>query len=150
MPEAQLLGTILLTSGNAVGILTDHKEPLHFPDTCQGLRITLTHDPIAIEQDPEPGLYLAGHTHCGQIRLPFIHPNWAPTSASPEYVCGVGASGNKVWLTTPGVGTSVIPFRFEAPASIELITINWPTSTLNRTQQSVILMRSRVREHDFA
>ena len=103
---------------------TDHYRSTPFPANCQGLKITLTHDPVAIELDPEPGLYLAGHTHCGQIRLPFVHPSWAPTSASPEFVCGTGASSDRVWLTSSGVGTSVIPLRFGAPASIELITVN--------------------------
>lgn len=102
---------------------TDHYRTVVVPDGCGSFSLTLTHDPSAIEQETVPGLYLAGHTHCGQIRLPFIHPSWAPTSASPEYVCGVGQSDNKVWLTTSGVGTSVIPIRFGAPAAIELITI---------------------------
>lgn len=102
---------------------TEHYIPVRFPLDCKGIRITLTHDPLAIELDAEPGLYLAGHTHCGQIKLPFIEPSWAPTAASAEYICGAGATKNKVWLTSSGVGTSVIPIRFGAPASIELITI---------------------------
>ena len=102
---------------------TDHYRSVEVPNGCGSFILTLTHDPAAIEQEEVPGLYLAGHTHCGQIRLPFIHPNWAPTSASPRYVCDVGQSDNKVWLTTSGVGTSVIPLRFGAPAAIELISI---------------------------
>jgi len=103
---------------------TDHYRTIEVPAGCGSFNLTLTHDPAAIEQEELPGLYLAGHTHCGQIKLPYIHPSWAPTSASPEFVCGIGQSDNKVWLTTAGIGTSIIPVRFGAPAAVELITIN--------------------------
>ena len=101
-----------------------HYHPLPFTDTCKGIPITLTHDPLAIESDDQSGLYLAGHTHCGQIRLPLIGAPWAPTRASEEYHCGVGAADNKVWLVSAGLGTSIIPARFGTTAAIELITLH--------------------------
>lgn len=102
---------------------TGHYRMTAIPENCGAFTVTLTHDPLAIERDPEAGLYLAGHTHCGQIKLPFIHPSWAPTHASEELVCGTGTNVNKTWITTAGVGTSIIPIRFGARAGIELITI---------------------------
>jgi predicted MPP superfamily phosphohydrolase len=102
---------------------TGNYIPFGFHDDCDGIRITLTHDPLAIQQDDESGLYLAGHTHCGQLNIPFMDPVWSPTNASIEFLCGVGFNQEKVWLVSSGVGTSIVPLRWGAPASIELITI---------------------------
>jgi len=103
---------------------TGHFTPQPFEAGCDGVRVTVTHDPEAIERDNQSGLYLAGHTHCGQIRLPLIGAPWAPTSASDEYHCGIGMSKEKVWLVSPGLGTSIIPVRLGTEATIELITLN--------------------------
>lgn len=102
---------------------TGHYKPIPFEPSCLGIPITLTHDPYAIELDDQPGLYLAGHTHCGQVRLPVIGAPWAPTQANEEYQCGVGHSEDKVWLVTAGLGTSVLNLRFGTTPSIELITL---------------------------
>jgi len=102
---------------------TGHYQPQPFTPTCTGIPITLTHDPLAIESDDQSGLYLAGHTHCGQIRLPLIGAPWAPTRASEEYHCGVGITDKKVWLVSAGLGTSIIPFRFGTDAAIEHVIL---------------------------
>ena len=103
---------------------TGHYRPQPFEVQCKGVPLTLTHDPLAIEIDDEPGLYLAGHTHCGQIRLPIIGAPWAPTLASAEYQCGIGDDGSKVWLVTAGLGSSIINARLGTTPAIELITLN--------------------------
>jgi len=102
---------------------TGHYQPQPFTQTCNGIPVTLTHDPLAIESDDQSGLYLAGHTHCGQIRLPLIGAPWAPTRASEEYHCGVGTTDKKVWLVSAGLGTSIIPFRFGTDAAIEHVIL---------------------------
>lgn len=102
---------------------TGHYQPQPFIPTCTGIPVTLTHDPLAIESDDQSGLYLAGHTHCGQIRLPLIGAPWAPTRASEEYHCGVGSTDKKVWLVSAGLGTSIIPFRFGTDAAIEHVIL---------------------------
>ena len=103
---------------------TGHFTPQPFEAGCDGVRVTVTHDPEAIERDDQSGLYLAGHTHCGQIRLPLIGAPWAPTSASDEYHCGISMSKEKVWLVSSGLGTSIIPMRVGTQAAIELIILN--------------------------
>jgi len=102
---------------------TEHYKLIPFEPSCLGIPVTLTHDPYAIELDDQPGLYLAGHTHCGQVRLPLIGAPWAPTQASEEYHCGVGRSEDKVWLVTDGLGNSVVDFRVGTTPTIELITL---------------------------
>jgi len=102
---------------------TGHFYPIPFEPSCTGLRVTVTHDPYGIEVDPEGGFYLAGHTHCGQIKLPFIGAPWTPTAASEEYHCGSGANDSKGWITSSGVGTSVIPMRIGTTSRYDIILI---------------------------
>lgn len=102
---------------------TSNYIPTPFHETCQGIRITLTHDPLAIQLDDQGGLYLAGHTHCGQFNPPALNPWWSPTNADSEFLCGLGSKDDKLWLVSAGVGTSVLPLRWGAPAGIEFITI---------------------------
>ena len=102
---------------------TSHYQHIPFGFDCSGLKLTVTHDPYAVELDPEDGLYLAGHTHCGQFRLPFIKSFWTPTYASNEFWCGYGRQGDKEWITSAGVGTSIISMRIGTKASVELIEI---------------------------
>lgn len=51
---------------------TGNYRHVSFQDNCTGIKITLSHDPYAVQSDPESGVYFAGHTHCGQISLPLI------------------------------------------------------------------------------
>ena len=103
---------------------TDNYRHVPFSQDCTGIKLTLTHDPLPIELDPEDGLYLAGHTHgCGQIRLPLIGALWVPTDASEEYHCGYGTDGLKTWIVSSGVGTTFIDVRIGTTASVELIEL---------------------------
>jgi predicted MPP superfamily phosphohydrolase len=102
---------------------TDRYKSLPFPDDCNGFKVTVTHDPYVAEIDPEGGLYLAGHTHCGQIVLPFIGAPWTPTRASEEYHCGIGSTEDRVWVTSAGIGTTSIPFRLGTQSGFEVISI---------------------------
>ena len=96
---------------------------LHVPFSkdCSDLKLTLTHDPYAVQIDPETGLYLAGHTHCGQVKLPLIKPFWTPSEASQDYWCGYGRDGDKQWITSSGVGTTFMDVRIGATSSVELV-----------------------------
>jgi len=102
---------------------TGNYRHVPFGSDCSGLKLTLTHDPHAIQLDPEDGIYFAGHTHCSQIRLPFIPPFWTPTGASEEYWCGYGIDGDKQWVTSSGVGTSIVDLRIETSSSVELVEL---------------------------
>jgi predicted MPP superfamily phosphohydrolase len=102
---------------------TDNYRHVPFSDDCTGIKLTLTHDPEAVQIDPESGVYLAGHTHCGQISLPLIGAPWMPTKASEEYWCGYGSAGDKQWITSSGVGTTFIDVRIGTTASVELIEL---------------------------
>ena len=58
-------------------------------------------------------LTLSGHTHAGQIRLPFIGAMIAPGQGLfPEYDKGIFREKDTVMIVSAGLGNSVIPFRF--------------------------------------
>ena len=68
-------------------------------------------------------LVLAGHTHGGQIRIPFVRPVWLPRGCG-HYVAGwYEANGTKMYVTR-GLGTSIIPVRFLCRPELTFITIN--------------------------
>jgi len=102
---------------------TGHYYSIPFEPNCTGLKITLTHDPYGIEIDPVGGFYLAGHTHCGQIKLPFIGAPWAPTVASESFHCGSGSNDSKAWITSSGIGTSIVPLRVGTSSSYEMVSV---------------------------
>jgi len=69
-------------------------------------------------------LVLAGHTHGGQVNpvLGLWHVNLARLET--RFVDGRYALGTKTTvIVTAGVGTSIVPIRYAAPGSIELIEL---------------------------
>lgn len=102
---------------------TGNYRHVDFSPDCKGINITITHDPLGVQRASESGIYLAGHTHCSQIDLPLIPAFWTPTDASEEYWCGYGSNGDRHWITSAGVGTSILPFRLGTNPSIELIEV---------------------------
>lgn len=104
---------------------TGADAPTDFGDDCENSpKITVTHDPEAAFKYQIKGLVFAGHTHCGQVQLPILGTVWAPSSSPREAWCGLYLSNGLTIWTSSGVGTSVLPIRFFAPASWDLVTIN--------------------------
>ncbi|HET9300128.1 MAG TPA: hypothetical protein VFO11_09285, partial [Candidatus Polarisedimenticolaceae bacterium] len=62
-----------------------------------------------------PDLVLAGHTHGGQIRLPFLGTVWSSTQLGRHVDAGLFHVGGMPLYITAGVGTSIVPARFLAP-----------------------------------
>ena len=67
-------------------------------------------------------LVLAGHTHGGQVRLPWIGALWVP-EGSEAYEAGWFSGTNAQMYVTRGIGTSVLPIRFLCRPEIALITL---------------------------
>jgi len=74
--------------------------------------IVLSHDPYWFKHVPAgPSLTLAGHTHGGQILLPFIGPLTNASYAPRRWTYGhIAESGRQMYVTS-GWGTSGIPLR---------------------------------------
>ena len=69
-------------------------------------------------------LILSGHTHGGQIRLPFIGAIVAPGQGLlPKYDKGVFDLDDTILYIDSGLGNSILPIRFFNPVQISNITI---------------------------
>jgi uncharacterized protein len=67
-------------------------------------------------------LQLSGHSHGGQVRVPFMPPLYLPELAR-KYVYGLRRVGEITLYTNPGLGTVGIPVRFNCPPEITLLTL---------------------------
>lgn len=88
--------------------------------------ILLTHNPgIYLDLAPEMrlALMLAGHTHGGQVNIPFFDPVFMPTRAPYEWAHGLIETKNGPLFVTSGVGTSIFPVRFNQPPEIAILTL---------------------------
>ncbi len=70
-----------------------------------------------------PRLYLCGHTHAGQIEIPFIGPVITHSKAPRRLCRGVWRHGEMLGYTTCGVGVSGVPVRFASSGEIAVITL---------------------------
>ncbi len=103
---------------------TKQFEYIDFPSECNDqIRLTLTHDPAGAFNEKVEGIVFSGHTHCGQISIPFFGPIVMPTEAPKSAQCGLYEDDKRKLYVTSGVGVSVLPVRFMTQAGWELITV---------------------------
>jgi predicted MPP superfamily phosphohydrolase len=89
-----------------------------------GVRVVLTHSPDAFHDLPlDIDLALAGHTHCGQVALPFHGPLMLNLRWGRRYGCGVVRDGARTAVVTAGLGTSNLPIRLGVPPDLWVIDI---------------------------
>ena len=67
-------------------------------------------------------LQLSGHTHGGQVRLPFLRPLFLPELAK-KYVWGQYQVRGLTLYTNAGIGTVQIPVRWNCPPEVTHITL---------------------------
>jgi predicted MPP superfamily phosphohydrolase len=92
-----------------------------------GAPVMLSHSPDPFPDTPRGfGLMLAGHTHCGQLRYPWGGSPATMSRYGDRYACGMVREEGKALITTGGLGTSLLPFRFGAPPEIWLIELRAP------------------------
>lgn len=89
-----------------------------------GAPVILSHGPDVFPALPDESLLtLVGHTHCGQVALPFAGILYVPSRFGTRYACGVFREGSKTMIVSAGVGTSGLPIRMLSPPDIWLVTI---------------------------
>jgi hypothetical protein len=90
--------------------------------------ILLAHSPELATSAPEYGikLYLCGHTHRGQVRLPLVGA-LTYNSRCPHRFCEeMWENEAMVGYTTAGIGTTDLPIRFNCPPEACLLTLARP------------------------
>lgn len=91
------------------------------------VNILLTHQPsewlVAYAADHGYDLFVAGHTHGGQIVFPL--PGFLLTGSSFEtsYVTGFYKVGEMLVSINNGLGLTLSPIRYQAPAEVTVITL---------------------------
>lgn len=88
----------------------------------RGFPILLAHDPRRLDLAAAAALplVLSGHTHGGQIVLPGLG---APAAARYPVVHGLGRRGPSTVFVSRGVGTVVLPVRFNCPPEVVILTL---------------------------
>ena len=90
-----------------------------------GFKILLTHTPDVYEQAAAQriDLYLCGHTHAGQIRLPAIGAIKKNARAPRRYIQGHWRHNGMHGYTTWGAGCSTLPVRLNCPPEVAVIEL---------------------------
>lgn len=93
-------------------------------------RIVMMHNPNAFDRLPPRAapLAVAGHTHGGQIRLPFL-PAWtwltfvqSDKVHTDGWIDGYGKRGNRLYVNR-GIGFSALPLRINCMPELTLFTL---------------------------
>lgn len=95
-------------------------------NTDNDYKIIIVHEPDITDKivnDYQVNLVLAGHSHNGQIRLPFIGALYTPLEAKKYYDNYYKINDTNLYISS-GIGVSTINFRLFNPPSINFYRIN--------------------------
>jgi predicted MPP superfamily phosphohydrolase len=93
-------------------------------DAAQEAVIVLAHEPDILPDIARYNvdLMLSGHTHGGQVRIPFLPPIHLPDFGQ-KYVEGLFRLGPTQLYVNRGIGAVGLPFRFRCPPEITVLTL---------------------------
>lgn len=91
--------------------------------------LVVVHEPVFfVWLQQRPVLMIAGHTHGGQIKLPFLPP-WSNDPYYGAHQRGLFQEGPQRMLVSSGLGTTALPIRIGVPPEIvELTLVSGPTN----------------------
>lgn len=93
--------------------------------------ILLTHMPDVFAIVPaRVALGVAGHTHGGQVSIPFYGPLVTNSEFGKKFAGGLVRDGVRSFFISRGIGTSILPVRFRVKPEINILHIrakrvNW-------------------------
>jgi uncharacterized protein len=107
--------TVTLLDGRLAlhGIATPHPRAAAVGAPTAAYDVVLCHYPAVLPRVARPGLelVLAGHSHGGQVRVPFLGAPVLPFETGP-YDAGWFEHGTTQLFVSRGVGMSILPVRF--------------------------------------
>ncbi len=87
--------------------------------------IALTHNPDVFPELPSNIiLTLAGHTHGGQVNIPFYGRPIVPSRYGERFAAGLIQENNRFMFVTTGIGTTGLAVRFRVPPEIALLELS--------------------------
>ena len=92
------------------------------PDDCVFLA---SHNPDVIEQirPGQAAFVFSGHTHGGQLHVPFLGSPMVPSKFGQKYRYGFVAGPHVAGYVTSGVGSVFPPIRFNCPPEVACLTL---------------------------
>lgn len=99
-----------------------------------GAGLLVSHNPDVFPQKDTASIavVLAGHTHCGQVKLPFVTSFWVPSRFYYDPSCGVIRDHKRTMVVSGGAGTSRLPIRLHAPPEFWIVTLSPRDKSLSR------------------
>jgi predicted MPP superfamily phosphohydrolase len=104
----------------------DSKVPLAGRFASSEFKILLCHSPDvreSIKNETKIDLTLCGHTHGGQVAIPYLSHHFIPIKNPSRYISGLVEESYGYTYVNRGIGTLVFPFRIPAPPEISYFTL---------------------------
>jgi uncharacterized protein len=90
--------------------------------------LLISHDPDVFPSVPaRVALTLSGHTHGGQVGIPYLRKPFVPSLYGERYVRGHVVEDGRHLYVSSGVGTSGIPVRLLLPPEVIILTLRSPS-----------------------
>lgn len=90
-------------------------------------KILLSHSPDImsdVHKDMKIDLTITGHTHGGQVAIPYLSHHFIPIDNPSRYLAGIVKEPYGYTYVNRGIGTLVFPFRLGAPPEITYFRLN--------------------------
>jgi predicted MPP superfamily phosphohydrolase len=86
--------------------------------------LAFTHNPDLFPEVPDRvSLTIAGHTHGGQVYIPFVGRPIVPSQYGERFAIGHVVESGRHLFVSPGIGTSIVPVRFLVPPEISVLVL---------------------------
>lgn len=93
-------------------------------DSC---RILLSHNPDVNENIESQGeqidLIISGHTHGGQIVLPYLGAPYLPSPFGQKYRAGLIRDGERQTYVSRGLGVFFVPVRLNCQPDVSILSL---------------------------
>lgn len=126
--ESSKIGIAFITNTYVERINPNTLDSLTTLINSYNLKIFLTHQPrpelIKQAYKQNYDLFLAGHTHGGQLTFFFPFYNLSPTLFETKYVRGDFWFGDMLAVVNRGLGMSLVPLRYNSTPEITLIQLS--------------------------
>jgi predicted MPP superfamily phosphohydrolase len=94
--------------------------------------VLLAHEPFLFHHVPSRvALTLCGHTHGGQVNLPFISPIYERAHFGTDKVYGHIVEDDRHMIISGGLGTSIAPIRIMRPPEVVAVTLTSGGTSVN-------------------
>jgi hypothetical protein len=132
--EQQLIdyqGLAFYGTGDLWGGIVDFQPLITSPSTAPV--IVVSHHPDTLQKLaalPRSVLMLSGHTHGGQIHLPWITQSMLNRISVGGYQRGLyPTQPHRQLFVTSGIGMIGLPFRFAMPPAIDILHVHYTPNT---------------------